>query len=174
MLPKLESKRLIFKPFEMIHAESLFEMDKNPNVHKYLWQEPVQNIEEVKDVIKKLLEQYKRNKIGRYSTILKETEEFIGWTGIKFVDDHTENGNTNFYDYGYRLDERFWGKGYATEATEFWLEYGFNQIKLKDLHAYTHFENIASNDILKKCGFKFIETYIAKNNVAWNWWKIIK
>ncbi|SPE78644.1 anhydro-N-acetylmuramic acid kinase [Flavobacterium columnare] len=171
---QLESKKLIFKPFEMTDAQSLFEMDRNPNVHKYLWQQPIQDIEDVKIGIKKVLEQYEKNKIGRYSTILKKTGEFIGWTGIKFINDHKENGNTNFYDYGYRLDERFWGQGYATEATFFWLEYAFYQMKIKELNAYTHFENKASNHILKKCGFQFIETYIASDNVSWNWWKIIK
>ncbi|MET3045840.1 GNAT family N-acetyltransferase [Flavobacterium covae] len=174
MVQKLESKRLLFKPFEMSDTESLFKMDKNPNVHKYLWQQPVQNIQEVENTIKKVLEQYNRNKTGRYITILKETGEFIGWTGIKFVDDHIENGNTNFYDYGYRLDEPFWGKGYASEATKFWLQHSFNNMKIKELHAYTHFENAASNHILKKSEFKFIETYLTKDNTSWNWWKIIK
>lgn len=85
----------------------MFAMDNNPIVHKYLWQTPTQEISETIKIIEYVNRQYAENNIGRFATILKETGEFIGWTGIKFVNDHVENGNTNFYDYGYRLDEPF-------------------------------------------------------------------
>lgn len=166
-----ETNRLLLRPLELTDAEAMFIMDKNPSVHKYLWQKPVQEIDEVIKVINYVHEQYKRNNIGRFATILKETGEFIGWTGIKFVDDHTENGNTNFYDFGYRLDERFWNKGYATEATEFWLNYGLNDLKVDNLNAYTHSQNTPSNQVLKKVGFNFMEEYTAEDGIQWNWWQ---
>ncbi|HRZ32537.1 MAG TPA: GNAT family N-acetyltransferase, partial [Flavobacterium sp.] len=155
----LETNRLLLRPLELSDAEVMFAMDSNPNVHKYLWQKPTKEIEEIIKVIEYVRKQYAENKIGRFATILKETGEFIGWTGIKFVNDHVENGNTNFYDYGYRLDERFWNKGYATEASLAWLEYGFNQMKIEKMNAYTHAENGASNHILQKVGFQFMEDY---------------
>ena len=57
---------------------------------------PTLQIEESIQTIEYLQKQYAENKIGRYATILKETGEFIGWTGIKFINDHVENGHTNF------------------------------------------------------------------------------
>ena len=171
---QLETPRLLLRPLEMSDAQAMFEMDKNPLVHKYLWQNPVKEIEEINNVIEMVQAQYERNNIGRFATILKETGEFIGWTGIKFVDDHTENGNTNFYDYGYRLNEKFWGKGYATEATEAWIDYASKQLSTERLHAYTHAQNDASNHILKKTGFDFMEAYTAEEDgVLWNWWQLI-
>ncbi len=95
----LETDRLMLRPFELSDAEALFDMDKNPEVHNYLWQKPVTKIEEVHEYIKMVRQQYLENNIGRFSTIIKETGELIGWTGIKFVNNHIENGNTNFYDY---------------------------------------------------------------------------
>lgn len=172
MIQKLETERLILRPFEIGDAEALFEMDKNPEVHTYLWQKPIQNIEEVYSSIEMVQKQYQERGIGRFSTILKETGELIGWTGIKFVNDHIENGNTNFYDYGYRLNEKFWNKGFATEATKFWIDYAFNTMKVETMHAYTHFENGASNHVLKKCGFELVEEYTAEDGVQWNWWRI--
>ncbi|WP_428225228.1 GNAT family N-acetyltransferase [Flavobacterium sp.] len=169
---QLETPRLLLRPFELKDAEELFELDKNPNVHKYLWQTPVTDINEIYKVIEMVQKQYKERGIGRFSTLLKETGELIGWTGIKFVNDHIENGNTNFYDYGYRLNEKFWGKGYASEATEAWIKYAFNTMEIKTLHAYTHFENQASNHILKKTGFNFMEEYTAEDGVQWNWWQL--
>lgn len=167
-----ETERLILRPLEMSDASDLFELNKNPNVHKYLWQKPEQDIDESIKVIEYVQRQYKENNIGRFATILKETGEFIGWTGIKFVNDHVENGNTNFYDYGYRLDEKFWNKGYATEATQFWLDYGFKEMKIEVMNAYTHSENGASNHILQKTGMHFMEDYLDTNGVLWNWWQM--
>ena len=169
---QLETNRLLLRPLELSDANSMFEMDKNPEVHKYLWQNPTKTIDENIKVIEMVQKQYNENNIGRFATILKESNEFIGWTGIKFVNDHIENGNTNFYDYGYRLNEKFWNKGYATEASIAWLEYGFNTMRIDVMNAYTHFENGASNHILQKVGFNFMENYPDNEGVIWKWWQM--
>jgi len=168
----LETDRLLLRPLEISDAEAMFAMDNNPLVHKYLWQNPTQEISETIKIIEYVQKQYDENNIGRFATILKETGEFIGWTGIKYINDHVENGNTNFYDYGYRLDEKFWNKGYATEASHAWLDYGFNQMNIDIMNAYTHSENGASNHILQKVGMNFVEDYLDKEGVLWKWWQL--
>ena len=168
----LETPRLLLRPLVLSDAEALFELNKNPEVHKYLWQTPEKEIEESIKVIEYVNRQYAENNIGRFATILKETGEFIGWTGIKFVNDHVENGNTNFFDYGYRLAEPFWNKGYATEATKFWLDYGFTQMNIEKMNAYTHAQNGASNHILAKAGMVFMEDYPDAAGVLWKWWQM--
>ncbi|WP_225318022.1 GNAT family N-acetyltransferase [Flavobacterium luteum] len=158
------------RPLELSDAEAMFVMDKNPEVHKYLWQKPTQTIEESFKTIEYVKSQYATNNIGRFATVLKDTNEFIGWTGIKFVTEQPENGNINFYDYGYRLNQKFWGKGYGTEASKAWLDYGFKEMKIEMMNAYTHSKNQASNNILKKIGMNCLETYLDKENVPWCWW----
>lgn len=175
----LETERLLLRPLELTDAEAMFEMDSNPEVHKYLWQTPTTTVAENTKIIEYVRSQYERNNIGRFATILKETNEFIGWTGIKYIDDHVENGNTNFFDYGYRLNEKFWNKGYATEASKAWLDYFFNQMELREdqvrkMNAYTHAENGASNHILQKVGMQFMEDYPDKDGVIWKWWQMEK
>ena len=168
----LETERLILRPLDITDAEAMFTMDNNPNVHKYLWQKPTLELSETIKIIEMVQKQYIENKIGRFATILKDSGEFIGWTGIKFVNDHVENGNTNFYDYGYRLNEKFWNKGYATEASKAWLDYGFNQMNIQIMNAYTHAQNAASNHILQKVGFHFFEEYPDLEGVVWKWWQL--
>ena len=168
----IETERIILRPFEIPDAEALFDMDKNPEVHNYLWQKPCSDIKEVYDYIEMVQKQYVDRGIGRFSTIIKETGELIGWTGIKFVNDHIENGNTNFYDYGYRLNQKFWNKGYATEASIAWLKYAFETMKIDKMNAFTHFENGASNHILQKIGMKFVEDYPDNDGIMWKWWQM--
>ena len=166
----LETDRLILREFLLSDAEAFFAMDSNPNVHQYLWNKPVQKIEETFEVIEFVRKQYMDNGIGRFAMISKETNEFIGWAGLKF---NTEmvNNKVNFYDIGYRLDEKFWGKGYASEASFAWLNYAFETMKIKTLEAAAHSYNVASNRILQKIGMQMTETYL-EDGVSWNWYVI--
>jgi [ribosomal protein S5]-alanine N-acetyltransferase len=168
----LETERLIMREMLPTDAETLFDMDKTPEVHKYLWQKPVTAISEVHTYIEMVRKQYEERGIGRFVAIIKETNELIGWIGLKFVNDHTENGNTNFYDYGYRLNEKFWNKGYATEASKAWLDYGFKTMTIDKINAYTHAQNGASNHVLQKVGMKFMEDYLDNEGVTWKWWQM--
>ena len=145
----LETDRLILRELKLSDAEAFFAMDSNPKVHQYLWNKPVQKIEETIEVIEFVRKQYVENGIGRFAMISKETNEFIGWAGLKF---NTEgvNNKVNFYDIGYRLDEKFWGKGFASEATFAWLKYAFETMKIKTMEATAHSDNVASNRILQK------------------------
>ena len=126
----LETDRLILRQLLVSDAEAFFAMDSNPNVHRYLWNKPTQEIEETIETIAFVRKQYADNGIGRFAVISKETNEFMGWAGLKF---NTEmvNNKTNFYDIGYRLDEKFWEKGYASEASFVWLKYAFETLKIK-------------------------------------------
>ena len=164
----LETDRLILREFQLSDAEAFFAMDSNLKVHQYLWNKPVQKIEETIEVIEFVRKQYSDNGIGRFAMISKESNEFIGWAGLKF---NTEmvNNKVNFYDIGYRLDEKFWGKGYASEATFAWLKYAFETMNIKTLEAAAHSENAASNRILQKIGMQMTETYL-EDDISWNWY----
>lgn len=174
MILNIETPRLILRPLKISDAEAMFAMDNNPNVHQYLWQNPTKDISETIQIIEFVQKQYVDNGIGRFATVLKETGEFVGWTGLKFVTDYVENGNTNFYDYGYRLNEKFWNKGIATEASVAWLNYAFQTMRIDELNAYTHAQNGASNQVLNKVGFNFKEEYPDKEGVIWKWWQLLQ
>jgi RimJ/RimL family protein N-acetyltransferase len=166
----LETERLILREMLPSDAEALFEMDSNPNVHKYLWNKPLTSIDGVYQYIEMVRNQYLENNIGRFVVVLKETNELIGWAGLKY---NTEivNNKVHFYDIGYRLNEKFWGKGYASEASFAWLDYGFNVMKIKVMEAAAHTDNIASNRILQKIGLKMTEQYL-EEGVSWNWYEL--
>jgi [ribosomal protein S5]-alanine N-acetyltransferase len=61
----IETERLLMREILPTDAEALFDMDKNPEVHKYLWQKPIVSIEEVHDYIKMIRKQYEVNWLGR-------------------------------------------------------------------------------------------------------------
>lgn len=166
----LQTKRLILRPFESSDDEVLFALDSNPNVHLYLGNNPATKIEQVQENIKSLQNQYKQNGIGRFVVELKETNEVIGWAGLKFITEE-DNGHVNFYDIGYRLREEFWGKGYAYEAAVKWLDHAFNDMKIPAIYASAHIDNIGSNKILKKIGLQQNGQFLW-NGLTCNWYEL--
>jgi ribosomal-protein-alanine N-acetyltransferase len=154
----IETERLILRKLIPSDDEAMFILDSNPNVHQYLGSKPIVSIEESREYIKDIQIQYIQNGIGRFAVILKETKEFIGWAGLKFITEPT-NERQNFYDIGYRLIEGHWGNGYAYEAAKAWLNHGFNQLNIQKISAYADIENKGSIQILKKMGLQSVSEF---------------
>lgn len=165
----LETDRLILRPLELSDAEGMFLLDSNPNVHLYLGNRPVKSIEESIGYIENIQNQYRKNGIGRFAVILKESDEFIGWCGIKFITEE-ENNHTNFYEIGYRFREEFWGKGFAYESAKAWYDYAFNELKVGILYASVHIDNLGSRRVLEKIGLQLKNEFMWNNEIPCVWY----
>ncbi|MEO6902802.1 MAG: GNAT family N-acetyltransferase [Bacteroidia bacterium] len=168
----VETERLILREILPSDIEGMYELDADPEVHKYLRNKPVSSKEQVANVINTIRQQYIDNRIGRWAIIDKNTNEFIGWAGLKFITEETNN-HKNYYDLGYRLIKRYWGRGIATETALASLEYAFEKLKTNKVYAIADCENSSSNKILKKVGLKYIETFDLEG-IKHNWYKIDK
>lgn len=171
MITHLETDRLILRQLVQSDNEAMYAMDSNPNVHRFLGNEPLTSIDQVDFYIKAIQKQYQQNGIGRFAVQLKGSNEIIGWAGIKFVTE-PENNHVNYYDIGYRLAEEYWGKGYASEAALAWRDYAFDVLKAPAIYAAAHIENIASDAVLQKIGMKKVEVY-KYNDIDCNWYELI-
>lgn len=169
----IETERLILRDLLPEDDEGMFELDSDPVVHRYLGNKPVTTIAQSRDVIALVRRQYEETGIGRWATIEKKSGQFIGWSGLKFVK-ITENNHTNFYDVGYRLIPKFWGKGYATEAAKAALKYAFITMGVNEIIGTCHEENKASRSVLEKCGLQFKEQFIYNNEITCDWLSITK
>ena len=153
-----ETERLILRKISPIDENSLFRLDSDPLVHQYLGNSPVTEMHQIKDVIELITKQYENLGIGRYAVLLKETNEFIGWAGLKMYTEKL-NGHQHFYDLGYRFIPAFWGKGYATEASLAWIDIARSQFKAKDVFAMVDSKNMASKKVLEKCGLIYQNSF---------------
>jgi ribosomal-protein-alanine N-acetyltransferase len=158
MYPQIETERLILRELISSDASSMFEMDSDPEVHRYLGNKPVQNRVDCENAIKNILKQYNDNGIGRWAVVLKETNEFIGWSGLKLVKDPI-NGYQNFYEIGYRFQQKYWGNGYATEAGIAFVDFAFNELNVDSIYAYAEAGNNGSRRILEKLGMQFVNSF---------------
>jgi ribosomal-protein-alanine N-acetyltransferase len=146
-----ETERLLLREFLLTDAHGMFELDSDPEVHRYLGKKPVQSIEQSQEMIAFIRQQYLDNGIGRWAVIEKVTSEFIGWAGLKLVREPI-NHHVDFHDVGYRFIRRYWGQGYATEAAQASVDYGFQVLHLPMLYAIADMRNLASRIVLAKVG----------------------
>jgi RimJ/RimL family protein N-acetyltransferase len=163
---RIETERLLIRPLELADAPGMFIMDSDPEVHKYVGGKPMQTVEEIEAVIAYVRQQYLDNGIGRWAVIEKGSNEFVGWTGFKLMKE-TVKGYINYYDFGYRLARRFWGKGYATESGAAALRYGIDKLQYKDIYAMTDVDNNASRHVLEKLGFSYTGDFPYDGEPLW-------
>lgn len=133
---------------------------------------PVKDIADSEKYIEDCLTKYISHGVCRLAVIEKKSEAFIGWSGLRFIDDYTFNGKTNFYDVGYRLMPKYWGKGYATEAGKASVDFGFNTLNLKNIYGITELGNIASHKALLNIGLSYVEDFKYKNEEILRWYSI--
>lgn len=165
-----ETERFILREILPTDVDGMFELDSDPDVHRYLGNKPVTDKSQIVDIIQFIRRQYLDNGIGRWAIIDKKTNEFIGWTGLKYVTDLI-NKHQNYYDLGYRLRKKYWGQGIATETAVASLEYAFESLNLDKVYAAASCENEASNKILRKIGFHLTETFYFED-IRCNWYEM--
>jgi len=168
----IETERFMIRPLVEADVMGIFELDSNPKVHNYLGNKPIKTKAEADNIILSIQNQYQQLGIGRWAIIEKSTNNFVGWTGFKYITDIV-NGSTHYHDLGYRLLEKYWGQGIATETAKACLKFGFETLKLNEVFAICDVENIGSKNILLKCGFQLKEVF-AYQDIPHYWFILTK
>lgn len=146
----IETPRLLLRKKVVEDAPFFFELNSDPLVTQYTGDGAFKNIQEAEEIVKYVIGQYEKNGYGRWLVAEKETGEPLGWCGLKYHDDTQET------DLGYRFMQKYWGKGYATEAALACIDYGFKILKLNRIYGQAMKENVNSINVLKKVGMTYL------------------
>jgi len=145
-----QTPRLILRQFTEADAPLILSLNSDPEIVKYVHEPTLQTEAQAQKILTDIiLPQYKNN-LGRWAIHTKDNMEFIGWCGLKHRPELDE------IDLGYRLMQKAWGKGFATEAAQHTLNHGLNNLQLKLITGRAHIENLASIKVLEKIGMDFI------------------
>jgi ribosomal-protein-alanine N-acetyltransferase len=144
----LETERLYLREFRVDDAEDMFNLNSDFEVIQYTGDVAFKTIQDAKILIENY-DHYQKYGFGRWAVIEKETEEFLGWCGLKYSEEKDE------YDIGYRFFKKHWNKGFASESSLACLEFGFSKFKMKKIVGRVMLENIASIKVLEKIGLSF-------------------
>jgi [ribosomal protein S5]-alanine N-acetyltransferase len=145
----IETKRLLLRTFTSNDAQLIYDLNNDSNVTRFTY-DPMIDIEHARQVLENIiLPQYALYNHGRWAVHLRENLEFIGWCGLKYRPERHE------VDLGYRFKKSAWGNGYATEAADACLKYGFEKLSMRKIIGRAVPENEASWKILEKIGMRF-------------------
>lgn len=85
---------------------------------------------------------------------LKSTRQFVGLIGLGYIPDATRaamNGSPAV-EIGWQFDQSLWGQGLAPEGARAWLDYGFANLGLPEIVAFTFRDNLPSQRVMHKIG----------------------
>lgn len=82
---------------------------------------------------------------------IQNNDEVIGSCGVRILKEKPKTAT-----FGCELNPNFWNIGFASEASEAILEFGFNTLNLEKIISETYFRNENAILLAKKLGFKSI------------------
>ena len=143
----LETDRLILRELTSQDALSFHQLNSSENVLRFTGDVPFSSVLEAEKFLINYSD-YLQNGFGRWAVILKTSQKFIGWCGLKLHDD-------DMIDLGFRFFEDEWNKGYATESSLAVIQYGFDVLNIKTIVGRVAPDNKASVQVLTKVGMTF-------------------
>ena len=91
---------------------------------------------------------FRRKKAVIYAITRSGTGKLVGAIGLEL---HMANERGEL---GYWVGRSYWNRGYATEAAEAMLMYGFTELGLKRIYAHHFKRNPSSGRVMQKIGMK--------------------
>ena len=146
--PSIETQRLVLRQTVLTDANEVFAMRSSAEVMQYIPVPLATKVEEAEEYIQSLQERMENKECINWTITLKETGEMIGTIG--FYRMKLQHYRTEI---GYMLLPKFYGKGYASEAVERLIDFGFNDLKFHSIEAVIYPANIGSQRVVEKCGF---------------------
>lgn len=130
----LTTDRLILRQWRPEDLQPFSAMNADPRVMEFF--PSVMSVSETEAMMKRIDERVSKNGYCFWAAELKETAEFIGFSGLNIIG--FEAHFTPGVEIGWRLAHPFWGKGYAPEGAQAALEYGFRKLGLHPMIPDSH------------------------------------
>ncbi len=150
LITELNTKRLYLRKMEVSDSSSLFQIWSDPDVTRFMNISHFTDENQAKDMITLLDELAQDHKAIRFAILEQECNEIIGSCGYNSLD--FENAKAEI---GYDIAKAYWGRGYASEAIQSLLDYGFSDLKLNRIEAKVEPDNVNSIKVLQKLNFTF-------------------
>lgn len=149
------SQRLGFRNWKDSDTDKLFSLNSDHEVMEFFPHLP--SFEQTKGLIERMKKQFEKNGFCYFAVDELETEEFIGFIGI--AEQNYEADFTPCVDIGWRLAEKYWNKGFASEGAKRCLEFAFENIELESIKSVASKINVKSIKVMEKIGMKYIQDF---------------
>lgn len=146
----LQTDRLILRRFTLGDAQNMFDnWASNSNVTKFLTWAAHDSVETTKLIISDWINKYEEADFYQWAIEVKELGEPIGSISVVRI-----NEKVNEVEIGYCIGEKWWNKGYTSEAFKRIIEFLFKEVKAKRICAKHDTDNPNSGRVMLKCGLE--------------------
>jgi ribosomal-protein-alanine N-acetyltransferase len=146
--PVLETERLTLRELNLNDAKAIFGLRTNKEINEFIDRKRLNNLSESRAFIDLISKLAATNKGLFWVLESKNNQQLIGTIGLRNFEDEE-----NYAEIGYELDPSYHQRGFMSEAFEAILKFGFENLELKTIEAFTHQKNTASIALLKKQQF---------------------
>ncbi|AMA62516.1 acetyltransferase family protein [Kurthia sp. 11kri321] len=155
----IQTERVILRLFKEEDWEAVYAYTSQADVMHYI-PEGVFSKEDAK----RFVLENKGEKARYFPIIEKSSNQLIGHLFFE------PNFGTHTYEIGWVMNPCYTGKGYASEAAEAMIQYGFTELDLHRIVATCQPENIASWRIMEKIGMRKEGLFKQCIPTADGWW----
>lgn len=147
----IETERLILRRFKEDDANDVFNNWANDSeVTKHLTWPTHKSIEDTKEYLRIVVNEYEDNRIYHWGIELKEINQVIGDIGgVKY------NEDIELVHIGYCMGKKWWNKGIMSEAFSAIIKFLFEEVKVNRIESRYDPRNIYSGKVMERCGLKY-------------------
>jgi len=153
--PVLETERLVLRQVNKDDVNEVFFLRSSTEVGKYIARDPQKNINETIAFIEKTKRNMNDNKAIPWAITFKNNDKLIGTLSL-----HSFSEENTVAEIGYDLSPEFQKKGIMSEALKAVISYGFQDLQLLMIEAFTQIENESSKLLLVKNKFQLHPTRV--------------
>ncbi|MGC1873009.1 MAG: GNAT family N-acetyltransferase [Acidobacteriaceae bacterium] len=146
----IETERLRLRRWREADLPAFAAMNADPNVRRYFSSRLTR--EESDASVARFIRMYALDGYAFMATELRKNSEFIGLIGIQRMSFLLPGRSVPAVEIGWRLNEKSWGKGLATEGARACLDRAFGQFRLPEVVAFTTPANLPSRRVMEKIG----------------------
>ena len=147
---ELETERLYLRQWTEADRAPFAKLNADKRVMEF-FPRPLSRLESDKQV-DKIQQSFAQRGWGWWAVEVKRKHPFIGFVGLNIP-----SANLPFnpcVETGWRLDHLYWGHGYATEAAQAAVTFGFETLGLDKIVAFTTLDNARSQAVMHKLGMR--------------------
>lgn len=148
----LETERLRLRTWQEADTDPFAEMCSDPVVMRYF--PDVMTREKTRQLISRCIEKQEKDGFSMAPVEVISTGEFLGFVGLNTPTYAAPLPFEPCVEIGWRLKQSSWGKGYASEAANAWLRFGFETIGLDEIVAFTIPANEPSQKVMRRIGMR--------------------
>lgn len=148
----IETNRLILRAPQSSDLHDILALRQDSDVMQFVGQGRIETQAEVEQFLQAAIPYQNKHGFGFCSVFEKNSGEFVGQAGLFHLGfDETQKD----IEIAYRLKQKYWGKGYATELAEALISWGFMHLTVEKLVALVWPGNVRSQHVLEKAGLTY-------------------